>query len=153
VVSAWHERDEISDDPALFLIVTDTSPTLDYDYTPFARLDGDLSFSTLERIFARRSRAQDKPEVRADPAIHDLADQFTSPVFVRKALVYEKGVLKACLDASKVADDEKTLESLKPDARRELPPTPAPTPAPTPSPEPAPAPAPAPAPDAGMDPK
>ena len=123
VVSAWHAREEIADDPALFLIVTKPSPTLDYDYTPFARVDGELSFSTLERLAARRARAQDKPEIRADPSLHELADQFTSPVLVVRALVYEKGALKACIDPSKVADDEKRLDTLKPDARREAPPT------------------------------
>lgn len=151
VVSAWHAHEEISDDPAIFLLVTKPSPALDYDYTPFARVDGELSFSTLERIAARRSRAQDKPEVRADPVLHDLADHFASPVFVRKALVFEKGVLKACIDPSKVADDEKKLDTLKPDARREQPAPPV-APAAPPATAPAGGAAPTPtAPDAGMD--
>jgi cyclophilin family peptidyl-prolyl cis-trans isomerase len=124
IVSAWHERGEIADDPYQFVLVLKPSTRMDYAYTPFARVDGEASLSTLERITARRSRVQEKPDLRGDAKWGHLADQLASPVAIRKALVYEKGALKACHDASKVDESERRLDTLKLDAYKEAPPPP-----------------------------
>jgi cyclophilin family peptidyl-prolyl cis-trans isomerase len=118
-VSLWHESGEVADDPLQFLLVLKPSSRLDYDYTPFARVDGEASLATLERIAARRTRAQETPDLRTDAALSSLADHLLQPVVIRKALVFEAGALKACHDASKVGDDEQKLADLKLDAYRD----------------------------------
>lgn len=128
IVSAWHDRGEIPDDPLQFVLVVKPSPRMDYAYTPFARVEGDASLSALERITARRSRVQEKPDIRGDAKLGRLADQLAVPVVIRKALVYEKGALKACHDATKVDETEKRLDTLKLDAYRETPAAPPATP-------------------------
>ena len=134
IVSAWHERGEIPDDPLQFLLVVKPSPRMDYAYTPFARVDGDASLSTLERITARKSRVQEKPEVRADPKTGRLADHLATPVVIRRALAFEKGALMACHDATKVDETERRLDTMKLDAHKEAPPPPPAPPSPPASP-------------------
>ena len=124
-VSAWHAASDPYDDPAQFLLVTKASPDLDTEYTPFGLVE-DASLPVLDRLAAARTRADAKPEIRLDPKYGKLADQLETPPILVKALVYEKGVLRACHDATKVDESERKLETVKPDALRVTPP---PTPA------------------------
>lgn len=130
-VSAWHAGNDPYDDPAQFLLVTKASPDLDTEYTPFALVE-DASFAALDRLAAARTRADAKPEIRLDPKLSKLADQIETPPVLVKALVYEKGALRACHDATKVDESERKLETVKPDALRVTPPAP-PVPAPAPA--------------------
>ena len=130
VVSAWHDIADTTDDPAQFLICVKDSTSLDFDYTPFAKLD-DASVAVLERIHARKTRGEDKPELRLDFKLSKTAEQFVRPVTIVKALVYDKGVLRACGDASKVDESEKKLETVKVDALK-VPDAPAPPTPPAP---------------------
>lgn len=120
-VSAWHAGNDPYDDPAQFLLVTKTSPDLDAEFTPFGRVE-DASFPVLERLAAARTRADAKPELRLDPKLSKLSDQLETPAVLLKALVYEKGALRACHDAAKVDESERKLDTVKPDALRVLPP-------------------------------
>ena len=83
-LAAWHEDDDPSDDPAQFLIETKDSPHLDTDYTPFAKVD-EVSSSTLERLAAAKTRADETPAIRMDAKLSKLADQIAKPpVIVRE---------------------------------------------------------------------
>lgn len=124
VVTSWHAPGEPNDDPQQFLVVTKDSPSLDFANTPFARVEDGPSMSTLERIVGRDTFVKATPDLRTDPKRSALADQLVAPVVVKKALVYEKGALKACIDASKVDADEKSLDALVLDRLRETPPAP-----------------------------
>lgn len=131
-VSAWHDIAETTDDPTQFLLCVKDSTSLDYDYTPFGRLD-ETSLAVLERIHARKTRGDENPDLRVDFSKSKTAEQLSKPVTIVKALVYDKGVLRACGDASKVDESEKKLETVKVDALRvpdaPTPPTPPATPA------------------------
>lgn len=135
-LSAWHAGNDPYDDPAQFLLVTKASPELDTAYTPFGRIE-DASLPVLDRIAAGRTRADAKPELRLDPKFGKLADQLEAPPVIVKALVYEKGALRACHDATKVDESERKLETVKVDALRVTPPTPPVPPAPVPATPPA----------------
>ncbi len=126
-IAAWHEDDDPYDDPAQFLIETKDSPHLDTDYTPFGKVE-EISSSTLERLAAAKTRADESTAIRMDAKLSKLADQLVKPVVIVKALVYDKGVLRACGSATKLEDNEKKLETVVPDATRIIPPPPPPPP-------------------------
>ena len=115
ILSAWHRDGDEEDDPVQFLIVAKDSPRLNYEFTPFARVD-DASLATLDHILASPSRRQQKREILADANLSKLADQFANPITIVKALVYEKGTLKACGDGLQADESEKRLDTVKPDA-------------------------------------
>ncbi len=143
VVSAWHDVAESTDDPTQFLFCVQDSTSLDFDFTPFGKLD-ESSIAVLERIHARKTVGEENPEVRVDLKRTETAEHFSRPVTVVKVLVYDKGVLLACGDPARVDESEKKLETVKVDALR-VPDAPAPPGPPTP---PAPTPA---GMEAGMD--
>lgn len=126
-VAAWHEDDDPYDDPSQFLIETKASPHLDTDYTPLGRVE-ESSRPTLERLAAARTRADEKSDIRLDAKYSKLADQLATPIVIVRALVYDKGVLRASADA-KVDESERKLDSIKPDATRVIPPPPPAAPA------------------------
>lgn len=124
-LTSWHVLGESQDDPQQFLLVVKDSNDLDFEHTPFARLEPGLSLATLERIAALPTFSRDRPGERlVKPG---LADQLVAPVRIVKALVYDKGTARAC--ATPLADDEKSLSTLRPDAyRSDEPPAPPPSP-------------------------
>jgi hypothetical protein len=145
VVSAWRDAGSSEDDPEQLLLVVKDSPDLDHERTPIAKAVDEGSLATLERIFAQTTYADETPDIASIEERRALADQLKEPVKVVKALVYEKGALSSCHDASKVRENEKRLDTVKADEDLREPPPPPPPPAP-----PAPA---APAPATPADPK
>lgn len=136
VVSAWHDVADTTDDPAQFLLCVKDSTSLDFDYTPFAKVE-EASLPVLERIHARKTRGEEKPEMRVDFKQAKMAEQLVKPVTIVKALVYDKGVLRVCGDATKADESEKKLDTVKVDALKvpdaPAPPAPPTPPAPSPS--------------------
>lgn len=130
VVSAWHDVAESTDDPTQFLICAKDSTSLDFDYTPFGKLD-EASLAVLERIHARKTRGDENPDLRLDFQKSKTAEQLAHPVTIVKVLVYDKGVLRACGDPSKVSESEKKLETVKVDELK-VPDAPTPPTPPTP---------------------
>lgn len=124
-LTSWHVLGEFQDDPQQFLLVFKDSSDLDFEHTPFGRLEPGPSFATLERIAALPTFSRDRPGERiVKPG---LADQLVAPVRIVKAVVYDKGTARAC--STPLADDEKSLSTLRPDAyRRDEPTTPPPSP-------------------------
>jgi len=130
VVSAWHDVAESTDDPAQFLLCVRDSSSLDFDFTPFGKLD-ESSLAVLERIHARKTVGEENPEVRVDLKRADTAEHLSRPVTVVKVLVYDKGTLLACGDPARADETEKKLETVKVDALR-VPDAPTPPAPPTP---------------------
>jgi cyclophilin family peptidyl-prolyl cis-trans isomerase len=129
VVTAWHESSISEDDPEQFAIVVGDSPALDHENTPFAKAADAASLATIDRIFSERTFRQEQPDLTGDPKKRAIADQLVTPVTIKKALVYEKGVLSTCHDATKVRETEKRLETVVPDEDlAAAPPTPPPAP-------------------------
>jgi cyclophilin family peptidyl-prolyl cis-trans isomerase len=148
-VSAWHEAGDDDDEVDQFLVVTTDSPELNYAYTPFAKVDA-ASLATLDRISGTQTFEDKEPAIVSDTKRSRLQDQFVKPVRIVKVLVYEKGELKACHDATKVRESERKIATLVADedlVKEEPPPPPAPPPTPPPAAPPAPETAPK---DAGM---
>jgi cyclophilin family peptidyl-prolyl cis-trans isomerase len=135
VVSAWHPGvGEELDDPYQFVVLTADDPTLDFRFTPFAKVEGVDSMNVLERLASVKTRAAERREKNAadvDPKFAKIATQFAKPVEIVKALVYEKGELASCVAAARADESEKKLSTLKLDAYRVIPP---PEPAPSTSP-------------------
>ena len=129
VVSAWHEVGESTDDASQFLICAKDSTELDFEFTPFGKIE-DASIPVLERIHARKTVGEEHPEVRVDLKKVKTAEHLVRPVTVVKVLVYDKGVLLACGDAARADETEKKLDTVKVDALRvpdaPTPPTPPP---------------------------
>ena len=148
-LAAWHEDDDPYDDPTQFLIETKDSPRLDTDYTPFGKIE-EVSSSTLERLSAAKTRADESTTIRQDAKLSKLADQIAKPPVIVKALVYDKGVLRACGSTTKIEDNEKKLETVVLDSARIIPPPPPPVPATPPVPAAPPSTAPAGTPEASM---
>lgn len=125
-VTSWHGIADSDDDPQQFLIVTKESTALNFENTPFAKVEDGPSMSTLERIAGLATYAKDQPDIRGKkPA---LADQLVAAPRVVKAIVYDKGAARACTGT--LEDDEKSLDALKLDKYRKDEPPPAPPAAP-----------------------
>ena len=135
IVSAWHPGvGEELDDPLQFVVLTGDDPTLDFRFTPFAKVEGVDSANVLERLAATKTRAAERRDSKTadtDVKYAKIATQFAKPVEIKKGLVYEKGELSSCVAADRADADEKKLATLKLDAYRVLPP-PEPKPSPTP---------------------
>ncbi len=127
-VTAWHDTAETDDDPLQFLLVTEDTPRMNADYSPFAQVDPS-SFDTLARIAAVRTRRQETPDIVKDTKTAALQDHLVKPVAIVKALVYEKGELSPRQDASKVRPTEKRLADVVADEDREKEAPPPPVPA------------------------
>jgi cyclophilin family peptidyl-prolyl cis-trans isomerase len=126
VISAWHPGvGEELDDPLQFIVLTTDDSTLDFRFTPFARVEGPDSLIVLERLASAKTRSQErreKPSTDVDVKFAKIATQFARPVEIVKALVYEKGELSACIAAGRADDSERKLATLKLDAHRVVPP-------------------------------
>jgi len=125
-VTSWHGIADSDDDPQQFLLVTKESTALNFEHTPFARVEEGPSMSTLERIAGMATYAKDQPDIRGKKP--QLADQLVKAPLIVKAIVFDKGVARTCTGA--LEDDEKTLDGLKLDKHRkdEAPPPTPPTP-------------------------
>lgn len=125
-VTSWHGIADTDDDPQQFLFVTKASPALNFEHTPFARVEEGPSMSVLERIAGMATYAKDQPDIRGKKP--QLADQLVDAPHIVKAIVFDKGAARACTGT--LDDDEKTLDGLKLDKYRkaDAPPTPAPAP-------------------------
>jgi cyclophilin family peptidyl-prolyl cis-trans isomerase len=125
-VTSWHGVADSDDDPQQFLIVTKDSPALNFEHTPFARVEDGPSMSTVERMVALATYAKDQPDIRGRKPT--LADQIVAAPRIVKAIVYDKGAARAC--TKPLEDDEKSLDVLKADKYRKDEPPPAPPAAP-----------------------
>jgi len=125
-VTSWHGIADSDDDPQQFLIVTKESTALNFEHTPFARVEEGPSMDTVARMVALATYAKDQPDIRGKkPA---LADQIVAAPRIVKAIVYDKGAARAC--TGPLEDDEKSLDALKADKYRKDEPPPAPPAAP-----------------------
>lgn len=96
IVSAWHSEEDTYDSEARFLVLTQRSPRMDYDYTPIGKVldeDGFESLLALDRIFAGEVWQADAT-VREDEDMRPILDYLQVPVRIVKVLVYENGSLK-----------------------------------------------------------
>ncbi len=125
-VTSWHGVADSDDDPQQFLIVTKESTALNFEHTPFARVEEGPSMTTLERIVGLPTYAKDQPDIRGKKP--QLADQIVAAPRIVKAIVYDKGAARAC--TGPLEDDEKSLDALKLDKYRKDEPPPAPPAAP-----------------------
>lgn len=125
-VTSWHGIADSDDDPQQFLLVTKPSTALNFEHTPFARVEDGPSMDTLARIAGLPTFAKDQPDIRGKKP--QLADQIVAAPRIVKAIVFDKGTARTC--TGPLEDDEKSLDTLKLDKYRKDEPPPAPPAAP-----------------------
>jgi len=131
IVSAWHEPGTEYDNADQFIVLTRTSPLLDYRYTPIGKIldeQGVDSLATLDRIFGDDTWSADK-KARDDTELRGILDWLRVPVTIVKVLVYKDGKLMEPAEGAlptKAAPEaaEQTLSGVKADRYKADAPTP-----------------------------
>jgi len=109
-VTAQRREDADWDNGAQFRIVLEADPTLDREYTPFARVVEGMGVADQA---ASRPTAGDHLTFKDDPAFKSLGTQglIVEPVWIQKVIVYDEAG-KAMAHEFPLEEGEKSLSSL-----------------------------------------